>query len=267
MLRNKLANKTSQKVYLFYYENLDLQGTREAVALTADGRDGYGGYLNANLWYVSNRKCSRFYSSAIVYGFKDGGPKLWKLKNTYMLNLETGGYGSGYASHAWVFTKNGAQSVVVPGMGITYKKNNQFCIGSSAYDASSDGTGHTYKNYYFYWNGKKFVEYGGIRITQAQLKTAKGAADVLKAIEKNGNITDIFYRSNGIVNINYRKYDPYMSHWNNYNVTLKLKGGKVVYDTSVNPYQTSKLDKATYYGIYKGAISNDAKYPEKFTLK
>lgn len=283
-LRNKLSKQTSQKIYIFKYANLDRKGAKEAVALTADGRDEWGGYKNARLWYVSDKKCSCFYKSidiysGIVYGGEFPAPKLWKLKKSYMFKITKGGYGSGSTDYLWTFNKNGPKSVPVPGKygeSVTYKKNNDFCVTENTFDAfhSSDGhlQGHTHKNYYFHWNGKSLVEYGGLRITQAQLKKAKGAAEILNSITKKGTgngttvITDIFYRSNGIININYRNYYGGYEDWGNGNVTLKLKKGKITYDTSVNPRGKTKLEKATYSGIYKKSLSNKAKYPKKFPL-
>ena len=266
-LKKKLQNKTSQTIYIFRYADLDRHGTKEAVALTADSIDEYGGYFRAKLWYISDKKCYCFYSSSDlgIYNldFEGDMPMLWKVKNAYLFKVEVGAYGSGSMSLVWRFTKKGARKVKVPGMDLIYRGNNKFYISDSAFDAMSDGTGHTWKRYYLYWNGKKFIEYGGIRITETQLQKAKGASAILKAIRKKGRIQKIYYRSNGIININYRDYTT-KTDWINYNVTLKLKGKKVTYDTSIYPSGKTKLDKATDSGVYGKAISRSAKYPKNF---
>lgn len=224
-LKKKLQNKTSQTIHIFRYADLDRHGTKEAVALTADSIDEFGGYFNAKLWYISDKKCYSFYSGSCIYKFEANMPILWKVKNAYLFKVEVGGYGSASKSLVWRFTKKGARKVKVPGMDLIYRGNNKFYISDSAFDAMSDGTGHTWKRYYLYWNGKKFIEYGGIRITETQLQKAKGASAILKAIRKKGRIQKIYYRSNGIININYRDYTT-KTDWSNYNVTLKLKGKK-----------------------------------------
>ena len=77
----------------------------------------------------------------------------------------------------------------------------------------------------------------------------KGAIDIIDSVKsKGGRITDIFYRQNGIVNINYVDGDT------NRNLTMKLNGNTVEH--------FNDLDGE---GIYKAALSPKiATYPDRF---
>ncbi len=72
----------------------------------------------------------------------------------------------------------------------------------SQYDACVDGTGHTWNIYYFYWdNGLK--EYGGTQISIDKFLTYEGSNEVVKKIAEDGyEITSIYKRKNGIMNVN-----------------------------------------------------------------
>jgi hypothetical protein len=90
------------------------------------------------------------------------------------------------------------------------------------------GTGHTYKRYYLYWTGTGFKEYGGVAISENKLSEYAGASEFLALIRQNGGrITEIYYRANGIININYR-YNEASYSYDCANFTLKVSGSSVV---------------------------------------
>jgi len=130
----------------------------------------------------------------------------------------------------------------------------------TAFNASEvDGLkcGHTWKCYYLYLNsdGTALREYAAVKITQAQLKKASGGAAVLKAIRQHGGaVKSIWYRSNGLVHINYRKGTEY-----DY-VTMKLAGTKLSY-VVMDSEAGTKLARATDSGIDRArGTSLPAKY-------
>ncbi len=138
-------------------------------------------------------------------------------------------------------------------------------ITYSAYDHSSDGTGHTWKEYYLYWNDG-FKEYGAIHILEEDLTKCDGAKDILNQISsKGGIVTEIMYRENGIININYEIGDS--TYYTYENATLKLNGNSVSLVT-VNDYGEDTLQKSSYGGIYLTAMyPNIASYPDSFPVK
>lgn len=138
-------------------------------------------------------------------------------------------------------------------------------ICDSAYDYTADGSGHTWKKYYLYWDDG-FKEYGAIYISEEDLEKCEGAKDILSQIaSKGGIVTNIMYRENGIININIEMIDD--TYLVNENVTLKLNGNSVSLVT-VNDYGEDEVQKSSYGGIYLEARYPDiASYPDSFPIK
>lgn len=88
------------------------------------------------------------------------------------------------------------------GAGLYQDEQGRMYMTDSQYDACVDGTGHTWNIYYFYWdNGLK--EYGGTQISIDKFLTYEGSNEVVKKIAEDGyEITSIYKRKNGIMNVN-----------------------------------------------------------------
>ena len=107
-------------------------------------------------------------------------------------------------------------------------------------------SGHTWKDYWFYWDGESFREYGGVKITEKQLRNCEGAAAILDAIKAEGeSINDIFYRGNGIININH-SYTVEPGNVYYYHTTLQLEDAKAM-----------KVETDETGGIYRAALIPD----------
>ena len=234
-------------------------GKKEAIAITAKSEGDFG-YTDAKVWYVTSAACKKIVACEGWELYPDSF-NVYKLKKTRMVTFHAGAGGSGWLTYAYTFNGNQANEVKNIGEGITYLGKNQFEVIDSQFDALVDGTGHTWNKYYSKWDGKKLVEYGGLKITQAQLKKAKNGAKILKQIKKQGKVGNIYYRANGMVFINYTTKDA------NYNVALKLKNDTLTYYYTDDAYGTTKLEKATNGGIIYKAITNCVKYPKKFPVK
>lgn len=262
-LKSVVRKTTSEKIRKIYYKDFDNNGKTEAVAITSSQKGDFG-YVMGKVWYVKGKKCNYLGESNLeIYARTI---RLCKVKNGYILFFENGAGGSSTISSAYFIGKSGARQLDNIYSEIKYHGKNKFTQVDSNYDGMFDSYSnmmciHTYKQYWFYWNGKEIVEYGGIPITKKQLKKAKGSIYVLKRIRKEkGTILSIYYRSNNIVNITYKvgKRDYYY-----YNITMKLSKGKLNY-CQVNDYGKNAFDKAKDMGIYIGALSPKAKYPKKF---
>lgn len=258
-LRAKIKSVTSEKICKIYYKDFNGDGKKEAIGITSNYPDEEGfGY--AKVWYVTDRVCKKFaetngeiYTSSIQF---------FKLKGTIMFSYCDGGGGPAWGAYGYTFQGDTVLSVKNIGYGAPdYLGNNKFVIYDSQYDASKDGSGHTWNKYYSKWDGKKLVEYGGLKITQAQLKKAKNGAKILRQIKKQGKVGNIYYRANGMVFVNYTTEDA------NFNVALKLKNGTLTYYYKDDAYGTTKLEKATNGGIIYKALTNCVKYPKKFPVK
>ena len=122
-------------------------------------------------------------------------------------------------------------------------------IIQTTYDAGLDGTGRTWKPYYFHLREDGiFREYGGIEITLEDVYAIDGAKEIVDEILADDiEISSIYYRANGIVNINY--IDE--SRFRNKYITLRCIEDRAVLEDAA-------------YGIYLAAYLPDlADYPKE----
>lgn len=84
-------------------------------------------------------------------------------------------------------------------------ENGDFTAVHSTYDFTSDGMGHTWKTYWYYYSpeSKTFYPYTGTPISEDELLKYDGAAEILEKARSEGkSIAEIYCRDNGIININ-----------------------------------------------------------------
>ena len=88
---------------------------------------------------------------------------------------------------------------------ITSDGNGVFTAVSHGYDnCINENREHTWKPYWLYFENGEFKEYVGEKITKADFMKYTGGKAALDKIEADGGtVTDILYRENGIVNVNY----------------------------------------------------------------
>lgn len=103
--------------------------------------------------------------------------------------------------------------------GFTINNYNEIVVTFSTYDAikrvyddwkvlpdDEHWEGHTYNEYYYYWNGDSFREYGAIEITIEELLQIGGTNELIEYINDSGaTINQIYYRDNDVFQINYQK--------------------------------------------------------------
>lgn len=188
------------------YDDYDGNGTYEAFAFVSVNPSPYG----ADFWY-----------EGALLMITDNS--LQELKRTQECNI--GGYcrfgdtkiifladSNGFTSStSYIWTADGKKprSMNLSGWGQWFYVDEfgNVCVLDSSYDGSSEHMGHSYKPYFFYFDGWNFVEYGAIPITEEEFLRCGGAEEVLEEIEEEGlTLTNILYRGNGMIHINLRKY-------------------------------------------------------------
>lgn len=116
-------------------------------------------------------------------------------------------------------------------------------IVQTTLDIGLDGAGRSWKPYYFHMdeNGM-FKEYGGIETSLDFIYSMNGLKAIMeKHLPESAEITSIYYRNNGIVNVNYIAEHP------------NIKG------TLLNCYITLRFDgtqtwlEQQDYGVYLAA--------------
>lgn len=262
-LKSTLRQSTTETIRKIYYKDFDKDGKKEAIAITSKEKDNLG-YVFGKVWYVNSKQCQCLGES--TFSIYKENIKLCKVKKGYILYFESGAGGSSTKSNAYFLGKNAASELSNVYCGIKYQGKNKFTQVEDTFDGMYDSginglIVHTYKQYWFYWNGREMIEYGGIKISQKQLERKKGGKAVLKKIKKEkGKVTSIYYRSNKIININYKvgKKD-----YSNYNITMKLSKGKLKY-CKINNYGKNSFEKARDSGVYIANLSANVNYPKKF---
>lgn len=246
-LRALLTRETgSDGIVVFEYGDYDGDGAHEAFALLSNrGWSGDDEGVTGAVWFVSPAGCVKLRDedSYLMLGKKGVGPTLFAAEVWYG--------GSGSSSVVWGVRQGVA--VQISGNGFegfgSEDVPNEFYMYPSAFDMSPDGTGHTWKRYYFFLDGLELKEYGGIRISRSQLEEADGAKAILQSAEAEGwTIGDIYYRANGIINVNLK------DNRSNDNLTLRLEGSAVV-DTGER-----------YGGVYsaESGLVSAVDYPDSF---
>jgi hypothetical protein len=124
----------------------------------------------------------------------------------------------------------------------------------STMDATLDETGRTWKPYYFYMTSAGvFIEYGGKETNLESIYTLQGAKELFETyLPEDAKITTIYYRANGIININYITMNELNKRDSNQTLTLRFDGtltflekeGSGVYLSALRP------DMATYPAIF-----------------
>jgi len=252
-LRAMLEAEITQPILAFEYGDYDYDGAYEAFAFVGEEQDpemdeGYQG----ELWFVNaggaeQLEAGWYWGMIDVFTF---GKNKFAVLNQYAV---TGGCVSVWGVHAGEPRHENISGV---GGGLRQINDSDFTLWHSTYDLTYDteighGVGHTWKDYWFFWDGKAFHEYGGVNITETQLRKSEGAAEILEAILADGEtIGDIFYRGNGIINVNH-----------NYNVEADNIFHHVI--LQLNGTDVTVIEIEADEGIYRAALAPDiAVYPE-----
>lgn len=244
VLVNKIKAKTSEKIKDVFYTDYDYDGSKEAFIITEKSEN------EQTLWFSSKKGIKKI-ATAMIWTGKGKG--ICKVSSNQKLFLAEGSAGGSGSWSYCFYVKNGkAIQVKKSGEGLSQVKGKDFVIYPSAFDlvvdSTGDSTGHTWKAYYLKWNGKKFVEYIGRKISLGTLKKYKGADVYLTKVKKLGyKIGDIYYRKNGIINVNLIK--AIEAGIEQQNITFIVQGIKV--SLQVN-YKKGKdiVEKSSYGGKY-----------------
>ena len=244
----------SSKIINTYSDDFNKDNRNEMFAIINTGKKNDTNTTLLQLWYVDKTKVKMLLEGDIYSDSK----KIWDLGSQKLICFEEGYGENGSRSHVWSVKSKLPYELQNAGQSLEYIGKAQFLTYPSSYDLLKDGTGHTWKPYYLYFDKTKgaFKEYGGISISRQELLRLKGASEILALIDGKGyKINSMFYRENKIININYcdSKY--------NLNATLSVQNGTVSM-LDLDSLETPNYDQG---GIYQAAIFKDiATYPKKF---
>ncbi len=249
---NNLHNaiELDEFIYDFHYNDYNNDGTSEMFAFVTtneekdlfDSRTKAGVYLGitGDIWFVNVHGSKKLDSKITCYPhspfqighmifFPYDVPRSKSFRiNLWGVNKEGEPYqpnisGKLYGSSSWILIKEKNEMVVT-------------CTSEDSYYdfALGHATGTSYNDYYFYWDGTNFKEYGGQSISVDELYSISGTNELLNTVfhelqligMNEIQIRDIYYRENGIVNVNIRCYDSDKGFWN-FNTTLRCIDNKM----------------------------------------
>jgi hypothetical protein len=156
------------------------------------------------------------------------------------------------------------------GMSLRINEIGELVYTHTTYDLRTtndnlDGMIHTWKDYWLYYDEKThgFKEYGGVLITLEQFESFKNADDIIASID-GYELRSIYYRANGIININYRipyyPSDNEQRHnavlYDNYYITVRYRNREIIgKDTEKIENWSGSLNDGG--GVYLSALNPD----------
>ena len=273
-LNNTLVGVSGKYVIEFNYADYDLDGQYEAFALVSDSEKiSDTGSFAGEFWFVNQygANCLNDTINCSEYSENFKCTNLMDYGNAKVVTLNYGIMANIYSS-IWTVEDSNPKKCEISDY-IAYKNlliyDDRIEVEDSTYDASYEGTPdnagfmiHTWKSYYLYWDeeAKDIREYGGVEISQEQFMRINGGKEILNRIKESGaEITEIYYRANGNININYifdNSSDDYIQityHFNSFMYDEKAGTLTDITNTFVN--QSA--------GFYKKALIEEmATYPD-----
>ena len=268
LLREQLVKTigSDSNIADFCVSDYDRDGTFEAFALVGKP-DEYDVFFGS-LYFVTENSAETVISESPFYAYSEQNHMLrfdecdfylvGEYYTTADLSYVFGVRNGNYYEHE--FSRKGTSlRQEEPGGDMTIILSEY----DAAYDKSTDMyMGHTWKPYYLYWDGG-FREYGGIEISVDDLLKCSGAQKYVDMITNNGfRIDSIYYRANGIININYSSGDSSLTQYDN--MTL-IRNGSSVTVKQISSQGGDVPAAYSYGGIYNSALYSDiATYPGSF---
>lgn len=202
LIDERAGGKEAAEICFSIFDDFDGDGTDELFAVYGKDRFGTLWYANANeAWniYPANEEWGEFRTAEVGGDTLILTERLYATGNvTYCFRVENG-------SPIGIDTFNAGS--------LTQTNGAEFTGIKSTYDFCTDGTGHTWKPYWFYYENGEFREHLGHSILYENFKDNFGGVseefaylqpyfDEIEA--ENGVITNVIVRDNGIININYK---------------------------------------------------------------
>lgn len=262
-----------EKLYDFVIDDYDLDGNYEAFAVKGR-RSGYD--IEGDIYFVTVEGVEKingetYYLDYDRYPVFDlGDRKLYRVWHVFTTGRSA--YVYGVKDGEWYEHEISQRGQDLERMGLsdnfTIVNGGDYDIGYSAGDNMT--AGHTWKTYYLYWNGEEFREYGGIEITEEQFLKCEGAQHILDLAEENDCfVSNILYRGNGLINVNFTDRDFYGNE-KYYYFSLILEDGKLEY-LRTDGNLSNKDDEFEYNAcsgiMYPAFLEDIADYPESFPIE
>lgn len=261
-----LKEIVGNNIIFFDYNDYDGDGLCEAFAIVKEDDDfvSDNGLFVGKLWYINQHGAKEIEKFKFLY---TSSPTFFSAGNKGFIAFNTI-YGlNGRCTYIWgVEDKEPYQpNISGKGNGFLINDYNEILLNHSTLDIvwiekENERLGRSDKYYFFYFNGNTFKEYGGIKIEVEEiLKLSKGAEIVNWIYDNSYYIDSIYYRENGIININIFQEDEYEVIY--HHIDLRCDGEKINYIRDEINTGLSELNSGFYLKALRPEI---ATYPDKF---
>ncbi len=264
---NIIEEKSQNEIVYSHYNDFDSDGICEMFAIVGEEVDN--DTISGEIWFANQQGAYKIEKPRDYWKY----PRVYLFGNDIFIAFEEY-YTTGSVTYLWgVQNGNPFQpSLTEKANGFAINNYNEVVLTCSSYDAvktiSDDWnvlpddevwTGHTWNQYYYYWNGNSFREYGAIEITVDELLQIEGTSELIDYISDLGaTINQIYYRANNVFQINYqiekRETNVTTTFYNN--IMFRYTGEKVV------------LEECEFGdgNILRALNTSLAVYPENFSI-
>lgn len=269
--REDLSEVTSDDIYLEEINDFDRDGKPEGFYYTApdDSYDADSGVLyGGTLYFISSKfdivPLQTDFSTFCPAGSDsaEAGDTLLDFSDSTLFCIDQW-YETDFLTY--IYEVNNDEAVLISDQtGLSDGTDeNEIVMISSDYDEyiDADGisTGHTWKPYWFYYKDGKIYEYGGIEMTQEDLNGFQDAAQIISEDtgENVWDVDSIYYRGNGIINVNFSAKDENGGSDRMFEVLRLYKG-----ENGLAVKKEFDSEEMIYEGNYKPAVTDNVTYPE-----
>lgn len=258
-----LQSNVGGDILFYYYNDYDGDGTCEMFALIEDttSTPTWVEGLYGKIWFINEDGIMEVESNEIEYWTS---PYKFSVENNFFIAFEKA-YTTGSQTFIWGVRDGKPYQPNISGKIHGLKKNeyDEIEVIHSTYDMEYDKEhdmtlGHTWKKYYFYFDGNTFREYGGINIEVEDIIKIPEIKKIINEIYNNSYVIDsIYYRNNHVININISyESDEYIKY---YNISLRYINNmwKVV------PSDEFEQDHGEGYYL-RAFIPTVATYPDEY---
>ena len=259
-----LQDNVDGDILFSYYNDYDGVGYCEMFALMGDNAEFAlidEGNLYGKIWFINKDGIDEVESNEIEYWTS---PYEFSVDNKIFIAFEKA-YVTGSQTFIWGVRDGKPYQPNISGKvhGLKINEYSEREVTHSTYDmiyekSSGSMIGHTWKKYYFYFDGSTFREYGGINIKVEDLIKIPEVKNIVNEIYSNSyEIDSIYFRGNNVININiFHDSDEEIRY---YNITLRYIDDK----WNIVPGEYELYYEEGHY--LRAFIPTVATYPDAFS--
>ncbi len=252
-LAESIRAAASGSVLRQYYADFDADGAMEMFALT--GKEVAKG--TNEIWFASQKETVCLMEAEEGLNVDQSEQGVYEVNDRQKLFAVRCITMGRYATSKCYYVQAGQAQEVSVGAQLEQISGESFAVYPPADDCMMENgrySGRTCKPYGIKWTGTGFEEYPVKKLTLDELSEYSGAKRVLEQIQECGyQISQIYYRSNGLIQINVQKPLQEENSFIYENVTLNVVNGEVSVAEHFKDGQ-DLVEKSTYGGSYQASV-------------